>query len=58
MVEVTTEMTKLKDWFNDNKLSLNLKKTKLMIFGNKTINMDINFKIDNEYIEPVKQHNF
>lgn len=29
-----------------------------MIFGNKTINMDIKIKIDNEYIAPVKQHIF
>lgn len=58
LAEVTEEMLKLKDWFNDNKLSLNLKKTKLMLFGNKKIDVDVKLKIDNQDIELVKQHNF
>ena len=29
------EMVKLKKWFDENKLSLNLNKTKLMIFGHQ-----------------------
>jgi len=32
---ITSEFTKIKHWFDKNKLSLNLSKTKYMIFGNK-----------------------
>ena len=32
---VSLELGKLKQWFDANKLSLNIKKTKFMIFGNK-----------------------
>ena len=31
---VTTELSKLSDWFMSNKLSLNVKKTSYIIFGN------------------------
>ncbi len=31
---VTTEIKKLKRWFEENKLSLNLNKTKFMFLGN------------------------
>ncbi len=32
--DITSEMYKLKTWFDKNKLSLNLNKTKCMLFGN------------------------
>lgn len=35
LAEVSLEMTKIKEWFDCNKLSLNLKKTKFMVIGNK-----------------------
>ncbi len=38
---ITTEMCKMKQWFDNNKLSLNLSKTKFMVFGNRKITMDI-----------------
>ena len=31
--EITQELNKLKDWFDSNKLSLNLNKTKILFFG-------------------------
>lgn len=38
---LSQELTK-KRWFNKNKLSVNLCKTKIMIFGNSRTNMDVN----------------
>lgn len=35
MTVLTTEMSKVKAWFDRNKLSLNLNKTKYMVFGNR-----------------------
>ncbi len=35
---VTSEMHKLKTWFDSNKLSLNLNKTEIMLFGNRKTN--------------------
>ena len=34
VVDASIEVDKMKRWFNENKLSLNLKKTKMMIFTN------------------------
>ena len=31
------DMTSLSDWYTDNKLTLNVKKTKLMLSGSKTM---------------------
>ena len=50
---ITTEMSKLKKWFDNNKLSLNLSKTKIMLFGNCNLNNDVNVKIDGVDIERV-----
>jgi hypothetical protein len=33
--ELQSNMLKIADWFNDNNLTLNIKKTKLMIFGSR-----------------------
>lgn len=58
LVEAPTELDKMKDWFCKNKLSLNLKKTKLMIFGNKNdYNDEIRIDINNKPIEIVEKHN-
>ncbi len=44
---VSKEISKLKDCFDINKLSLNLNKTKFMLFGNRKIN-DMHGEIDVE----------
>jgi len=54
MMEMATfEMEKLKLWFDSNKLSLNLNKTKFMVFGNRNINIDVRLVIDNQILERV-----
>lgn len=58
LAEITQEMNRLKNWFNKNKLSLNLKKTKLMLFGNKKADMPVQISIDNTIIERVKENLF
>ena len=50
---ITTEMSKLKKLFDNDKLSLNLSKTKIMLFGNCNLNNDVNVKIDGVDIERV-----
>uniref|UniRef100_A0A3Q3EDH9 Reverse transcriptase domain-containing protein n=1 Tax=Labrus bergylta TaxID=56723 RepID=A0A3Q3EDH9_9LABR len=54
---ITSEMSKLKRWFDNNKLSLNLSKTKIM-FGNCKLNNDVNVKIDGVNIERVYVNKF
>lgn len=55
---VKNEMSKLQSWFISNKLSLNLSKTKYIIFGNKHVSMDIKFLLDGKTIERVKETKF
>ena len=50
---VNIEMSKLSKWFSINKLSLNVKKTSYMLFGNRHVNNDIKICIDMEEIEKV-----
>ena len=56
--EASIEFDKMQRWFNENKLSLNLKKTKMMLFTNKKINTNVILKINDVPIEMVKTHNF
>ena len=58
--EVSVELNKLKLWFDMNKLSLNLKKTKFMIFGNKKIPLNtlVELKIDNVNLDRVYENIF
>lgn len=56
--EITSEMNKLKRWFDRNKLSLNLSKTKIMFFGNHKIKANSTVKIDNVNIERVYEIKF
>uniref|UniRef100_A0A8C7YP82 Reverse transcriptase domain-containing protein n=1 Tax=Oryzias sinensis TaxID=183150 RepID=A0A8C7YP82_9TELE len=56
--DVTKEMEKLKIWFNINKLSLNLSKTKIMLFGNCKKCMDINVTIDGVQLERIYECKF
>lgn len=52
---ITRAMSKLKQWFDYNKLSLNRSKTKLMMFGYKE-NVQINLKIGGIQIETVNEN--
>jgi hypothetical protein len=51
------EIRKLSDWFKSNKLSLNLEKTKFIVFKprQKEYNYTFQIIINNEYIEQVKE---
>ena len=56
-----SEMNKLSIWFKANKLSLNLKKTKFMVFKPRQKRSICNFQIsilDNQNIVKVKKTNF
>ena len=45
--EFSAELSKLYNWFNVNKLSLNIIKTNFMIFLNQKRVLDISVKINN-----------
>ena len=47
------ELIKLNKWFSVNKLSLNIRKTSYMLFGNRHVNDDIQICIDMEDLEKV-----
>ncbi len=51
-------LNKLKTWFDRNKLSLNLNKTKIMLFGNCEINTEVKVSTDNVNIERVYENKF
>ena len=55
---VKMEINKLKIWFDVNKLSLNLNKTKLMIFGNRKIDARVQLVVDQVEIEQVYEIKF
>ena len=50
---VNMELIKLSKWFSVNKLSLNIRKTSYMLFGNRQVNDDIQICIDREELEKV-----
>ena len=52
------ELNILKTWFDLNKLSLNLSKTKLIIFGNQKIENEVTLMINNIKIERVYEYKF
>ena len=57
--EINVEINKISDWLASNKLSLNVKKTKFMVFH--TIQRNVNYPnlmINNTEIERVSQFNF
>jgi len=58
LASVTVELIKLKTWFNINKLSLNLNKTKIMLFSNRKCNIPVKIVIDDTLIEKVQQNTF
>ena len=51
-----TEISKVSEWFNANKLSLNIKKTKLILFrsSNKKPKHEIKLRINDENIKQIK----
>lgn len=55
---VTKEMNQLKTWFDRNKLSLNLNKTKFMLFGNFRKDAKVKLSINNVEIEQVSDTKF
>ena len=50
---VNLELEKVNSWFKLNKLSLNVSKTKFIIFGNKNVSHDFEIKICNSPIDRV-----
>ena len=57
-MNVNNELSKLNEWFSINKLSLNVKKTNFMVFGNKHINEALKVRINNEDIVKVSETKF
>ena len=57
-MNVNNELSKLNEWFSINKLSLNVKKTNFMVFGNKHINETLKIRINNEDIVKVSETKF
>lgn len=43
--DMTNEISKVKFWLDKNKLSLNLNKSKLMLFGNSSLNTNAEIQI-------------
>ena len=56
--ELHEEMNDIKTWFDSNKLSLNLAKTKVMLFGNQRSSVDVNLCINGIQIERIKETRF
>jgi hypothetical protein len=56
---LNTAICRINKWFQDNLITLNLNKTYFIQFINKNIgNPDIQIKIENKQIEPVKETKF
>ena len=58
MVTVEMELKKIKRWFDYNKLTLKLNKTKCIVFGNRPINSNRKLMINNVVIERVSEITF
>uniref|UniRef100_A0A8C6LE27 Reverse transcriptase domain-containing protein n=1 Tax=Nothobranchius furzeri TaxID=105023 RepID=A0A8C6LE27_NOTFU len=54
---INIELIKVKNWFDVNKLTLNLKKTNFILFNDKE-NIDVILEIDNMEIQRVKEIKF
>uniref|UniRef100_A0A3Q3IU13 Uncharacterized protein n=1 Tax=Monopterus albus TaxID=43700 RepID=A0A3Q3IU13_MONAL len=50
---VSQELEKIKKWCDSNKLSLNLDKTKFMVFGNRRLDNELQLKIGGANIERI-----
>lgn len=55
---INIELKKLKTWFDGNKLSLNLNKTKAVFLGNSRTNTQTQIQLDGVNIEIVKEMKF
>lgn len=57
---ITAELENLKRWFDSNKLSLNINKSKFILFGNKKVNPStlVELSIENVKLERVQQYTF
>lgn len=55
---VEAELKTLKRWFDVNKLSLNLQKTKFIVFSNMEINHPVEIAINGIQLEQVKENSF
>ena len=57
---IQTEINKITDWLNVNKLSINTKKTKFVLFKspNKRTSHDIKLSMNNDNIKQVKSITF
>ncbi len=55
---LTIEISQLKKWFDSNKLSLNLTKTKIMLFGNCNRSEHIQVQIEGVNLERVYENKF
>ena len=53
-----TEFIKVLDWLNANKLIINLNKTNLMVFTNKTRRADVSIDVNNHNIKEIKECKF
>lgn len=58
LTNVSRELFQIKLWFDANKLSLNITKTKYIIFGNRQIHNFTNLKIDDVVLERVMEIKF
>ena len=57
--KINTELAKINEWLKINKLSLNLKKSKYMVFKKtSTTNINLTLKIDQVVIDRVEYFNF
>lgn len=58
IVKVNSDLNRLFKWLCQNKLKLNIEKTKYMIIGNVKEQVKSDIKINNEIIEKVKQYKY
>ncbi|XP_019206884.1 uncharacterized protein LOC109196856 [Oreochromis niloticus] len=56
--ELENELNNLKTWFDHNKLTLNLSKTKFIIFGNRTYSTNSKLTINNTELDRVSEIKF
>ncbi len=56
--DMTSQMYTLKTWFDKNQVSLNLNKTKCMLFGNFRTSTRINIVVDGINIAKVSENKF
>lgn len=58
IADVTAELSRIKQWFDVNKLSMNLSKTKYIIFSNNNATVNFDLQIENVVIERVFENKF